>query len=174
MPVVPSMKMDKRFKNRVAGRFERYTFETGVADKAHRKPKEPRVLKSGKLGKRPLGTYMGGPVRKMQQATKGTNKKIAIKNEKKYKFMTAPFRKRSSKELTVFIKAFFNLINRKVKRREVEQALIAVIQKPILRGAYGRNTAVTKHIKGFNRLLIDTAQMFKSIKAKVRVRRVQK
>lgn len=176
MVVTPGMKMDKRFKNRVMGRYDRYTFETGVADKPHRMPKEPRVLKSGKLGKTPkLGSLEGGPVRKTVRQTKSTNLKIAIKNQRKYKFMTAPFQKRTSKDLRAFIKAFFNLAAGKIKKKsDVAKLVLAVVRNPILRGDYGRNTMITRQIKGFNRLMIDTGQMFKSLRAYVRSRRVQK
>lgn len=172
--------MDKRFKNRVAGRYDRFKFETGVLDAKHKMPAVPRTLKSGKQGKRPkLGTLPPGPVRKKQARTQSTNKKIAIKNERRYGFMTKPWRKRTSKELRAFVKAFFELAggkgNTNARRKKVTTAAVAVIQQPLLKGAYGRNTTITAAIKGFNRLMIDTGQMFKSIRAYVRVRKnVQK
>ncbi len=36
----------------------------------------------------------------------------------------------------------------------------------MLRGDYGPNSELTRKIKGFDRYMIDTAQLFKAIKAK--------
>jgi hypothetical protein len=44
---------------------------------------------------------------------------------------------------------------------------VNVIRDPIRRRRYGPNSALTTRIKGFNRRLFDTGQLWQSIKAKV-------
>ena len=162
--IKPEFKLDKRFKNRIGGRFQRYLFETGVEDARHRNPRRPRAH----------GTLQGGPIRKMGPDVHSTNKKIAVAMHVKTGFMTKPFHKKTSKDLRAFFKAFFDLAAGKVGRSKVESLLRAVVRNPMLRGEYGRNTRARARVKGFNRLLFDTGQLFKAIKAKVRTRRVQK
>ena len=55
----------------------------------------------------------------------------------------------------------------KVSRQRIINAVQAVVRNPILRGAYGKNSAKTAKTKGFNKLLMDTGQLFKNIKARL-------
>jgi hypothetical protein len=57
-----------------------------------------------------------------------------------------------------------------LKRLGFETCLQAIVRNPILKGEYGRNSRLTQKIKGFNRYMIDTAQLFKNIKADVKVK----
>jgi hypothetical protein len=54
----------------------------------------------------------------------------------------------------------------------MENLAQAIIRNPILRGDYGSNSALTRKIKGFDRFMFDTGQLFQSIKAKVLKRNV--
>lgn len=157
-------KFDKRFKNRISGRFQKYAFGTGVDDKAHNAPRRPRAL----------GTLQGGPVRKQSPKSYTTTLEVAKAMQTRTGFMTKPFKKHRSQDMRRFMKAFFDYAAGKVARSKVQTALRAVVRNPMLRGDYGRNSRNTSRIKGFNRLLFDTGQLFKRIQTYVRTRRVQK
>lgn len=154
------MKLSTKFKARIQARYQGYDLKVGVLeDKPHAVPRVPRAL----------GSMQGGPVRKRGIKTQGTNGTVARRMQKRYKFLTLPWRKRSSKDLRRFIKAFFELAGQKTRSYTyVETAMRAVVRNPILRGAYGRNRKVTREAKGFDRLMIDTGQMFRAIKARIR------
>lgn len=165
MPVRPEMKIDKRFKNRISGRYGKYSFGTGVDNKVHYAPRRPVAY----------GTLQGGPVRKKGLKTYGsTMLDVAKAMQKKTGFMTAPFRKQRSRDMQAFLKAFFAYASGKASKSKVQTALRAVVRNPMLRGDYGRNTRMTAKMKGFNRLLFDTGQLFKSILSYVRTRNVQR
>lgn len=157
------MTFSKGFKNRVMARYERYDMQVGILeDKPHRVPRTPRAL----------GSLQGGPVRKMGMKTRGTVSGVAERMSKRYDFLKRPFRKRTSRDLRALVKAFFNLASHKTRSYSyTETALRAVVRNPILQGKYGKNSVTTRWIKGFSRVMIDTGQMFKAIKAKVRIRR---
>lgn len=165
MPVDVDFKIDKRFKNRVVGRYGKYSFGTGVDNKLHYAPRRPISY----------GSLQGGPIRKKGLKSYGSTTLDVVKAmEKKTKFMTAPFRKVRSKDMQAFLKSFFQFASKKSSKSKVVTALRAVVRNPMLRGDYGRNTRKTAKAKGFNRLLFDTGQLFKSILSYVRTRNVQK
>lgn len=165
MTVKMDFKIDKRFKNRISGRYGKYSFGTGVDNKVHHAPRRPVAY----------GSLQGGPIRKKGPKTYGTTTlEVAKAMQKKTGFMTAPFRKQRSKDMRAFLQAFFNFASGKGSKSKVQTALRAVVRNPMLRGDYGRNTRITAKSKGFNRLLFDTGQLFKSILAYVRSRNVQK
>lgn len=159
------LKLDKRFKRNVKGRFERYAFEVGVlADGPHR-----QAVRASK-GRDALSSYAGGPVRK---TTSKSYSKISEVSERLKKFLgfnylTKPFQKRSS-DILKFTHEFFKLAFGRSQRKRVENLLQAVVRNPMLRGDYGSNSRKAQQIKGFNRLTIDTGQVFRAIKARVLV-----
>ncbi len=53
-------------------------------------------------------------------------------------------------------------------RKRCENLLQAIVRNPILRGEYGKQGRSTTRTKGFYSPMIDTAQLFKSIKASVK------
>lgn len=162
-------KLDKRFKQRLVGRYERYTVEAGVLeDKPHR---DPRPAKQG------LGSLQGGPVRKMKQTSRGKISDVSenIRKVHGIDYLRIPVERRNSKDMKNFRKLLIELLQGKIRGySKVEAALRAVIRNPILNKQYGANSRLTRAIKTFNRKLIDTGQFFKAIKAKVRSGRVQK
>jgi hypothetical protein len=81
-------------------------------------------------------------------------------------YLVKPFRSRND-DIIKFSKAFLDYCVGKEKEKRVINLLQAVVRNPILGQRYGRNSPATIRIKGFNRLLIDTAQFFRAIQAKV-------
>lgn len=136
--------------------------QVGVLDdKPHRDPLEL------------LGTYAGGPVRKASRKSSGkTNGEILVDNMERLNIdlLREPFQEKNSPELLRFSKAFLKLaLSRKdIGIRRVENLLQAIVRNPILRQEYGGNDLLTKIHKGFDRHLIDTGQMFKSIIARAK------
>lgn len=162
--------LDKRFKKNIAGRFGKYDFEVGILQDAPYK--KPLRGERGKKGKDVLATYAGGPVRKKsRQASAVMLSEVSKENRERlgFNYLSKPFEKRSS-DIIRFSKEFFNLAFGRSEKRRCENLLQAIVRNPILRGDYGQNSELTRKIKGFDRYMIDTAQMFKAIKAKVNVR----
>lgn len=116
-----------------------------------------------------LKTYAGGPARKQSRTPSGmTIADISEANRDRlgFNYIRAPFRKRSS-DIIKFSNTFFQLAFGRGKIKRAENLLQAIVRNPILRGDYGSNTGATQDIKGFNRLMIDTSQLFKAIKARI-------
>lgn len=164
------LKLGKGFQQRVAGRFGKYDFQVGILeDGPHR---EPRRGKRGLGGSDVISSYAGGPVRKASRQNSGkTIAQVSAENRKRmgFNYLTEPFKNRSS-EIVKFTEAFFALAFGRSEKRRAENLLQAVVRNPILRGDYGKNAPLTRAIKGFDRYMIDTAQMFKAIKATCKVR----
>lgn len=170
MAVKMNIKLDRRFEKQARGRIERFYFDVGVL--------ENKPHKSALSQKRGFKTLAGGPSRKVSRKNSGmTLQDVSqeLRANTRINFYTRPFRSKRNQDLLRFIRAFMRLLGLQGVIREkkrVENALQAVVRNPIVRGDYGRNKKVTANIKGFNRLMIDTGQLFKGIVAKVRIRRV--
>jgi hypothetical protein len=162
--------LDSRFKKKVKGLFGKYQFEVGVLeDKAYRKP---LIGKRGLGGEDVLGTFAGGPVRKASR--KGSTQNVsdvskANRDRLGFNYLTEPFKKKSS-DIIKFSREFFKLAFGRSEKRRAENLLQAIVRNPILRGEYGPQSPLTTKIKTFNRPMIDTAQLFKSLKAACKVR----
>lgn len=165
-----NIQLDRRFKKNVQGRFGKYTFYVGVLqDGPH---KEARVGQRGQGGKDVLGSYAGGPIRKKSRVNGPLSiAEVSEANRARMgvNYLTAPFKKKSS-DIIKFTRAFFKLAFGGSEKRRAENLLQAIVRNPILRGDYGSNTQLTRRIKGFDRKMIDTAQLFKALIAKCRVR----
>jgi hypothetical protein len=164
--------LDKRFKKHVQGLFGKYDFQVGILD--DKTYKKPATGKRGLHGQDVISTYAGGPVRKAST----NNSPMAISDISKanrdrlgFNYLTKPFERRNS-EIIKFANEFFKLIFGRSEKRRAENLLQAIVRNPILRGEYGKNSKVTQKIKGFDRPMIDTAQLFKAIKAKCTVKNV--
>lgn len=164
------LELDKRFKKNVAGRFGKYNFEVGVLDdKPYRMPLRGE---RGKKGQDVLTQYAGGPIRKASRRSSGkTIAEVSEANRERMgmNYLTEPFKKRSS-DIIKFSTEFFKLVFGRSQQRRCENLLQAIVRNPILRGDYGTNAPLTKKIKGFDRFMIDTAQLFKNIKSRTIVR----
>ncbi len=164
------IQLDDRFKKNVKGRFGKYSFEVGVLDDSSYKL--PKIGKRGLKGADVLSTYAGGPVR--MKSSKDSGKHVsdiskANRDRLGFNYLTQPFKKKSS-DIIKFTNEFFKLAFGKSEKRRCENLLQAIVRNPILRGDYGSNSALTQKIKGFNRNMIDTGQLFKNLKAVCKVR----
>lgn len=164
------IKLDKRFAKKVRGMFGKYEFEVGVlTDGPHREAKRG---KRGLGGSDVIGSYAGGPVRKKSRVDSGlTISQVSAENRKRmgFNYLTRPFEDESS-DIIKFTKVFFDLVFGRSQKKRAENLLQAIVRNPILRGDYGPNSSLTKKIKGFDRAMIDTAQLFKAIQAKCSVK----
>ncbi len=180
-------KWDARFTKEVRARIERFDLNVGIIeDGPHRNPLTKKEIEGKNLSaiKRAakadkatpakfhaIGNYAGGPVRKAGRKIGGTLSEVSksVREKLGINFYTAPFRKPSLKsvELQRFLKAFVAYVrDDKSGVRRIENTMQAVVRNPILRGEYGSNSTAAANTKGFDRLLIDTGQLFKAIIAR--------
>ena len=163
------IKLDSRFQKRVRGMFGKYEFEVGVLQDAPHRSARRGVRGQG--GDDVLSTYAGGPIRKksLQESGKMISDVSEANRERLgVNYLTEPF-KRPDSEILRFTQAFFGMVFGRSKPKRVENLLQAVVRNPILRGEYGPQSQLTTIIKGFYRPMIDTTQLFKAIKARVKV-----
>lgn len=157
--------LDKRFKKNLKGRFGKYDFQVGVLEDAPYKTAQRG--ERGKKGQDVLTQYAGGPVRKKTRKESGMMISDVSKENRErlgFNYLSEPFKKKNA-DVIKFTREFFKLAFGRSQKRRAENLLQAVVRNPILRGDYGPNSALTKKIKGFDRAMIDTAQLFKSLKA---------
>lgn len=165
------IKLNPKFKDNLKGRFGKYTFEVGVLqDGPHKLPARGQ---RGLKGQDVIGSYAGGPVRRTSNRPSGltiSDVSASLREHLGINYLTEPFKQKTS-DVIRFTKEFFKLAFGRSEKKRCENLLQAVVRNPMLRGDYGPNTKITKRIKGFDRATIDTAQLFKSIKAFCTVRR---
>lgn len=164
------MKLAPGFKERVNARFSRFQMEVGILEDApHLNPAErtggAQDFRSN------LSTYAGGDVRKRSRIPGPlTIAEVSAANRERLglNYLTEPFQKRDA-EIIKFSEAFFKMASGKANslRKRCENLLQAIVRNPILRGEYGKQARSTTKAKGFYRPMIDTAQLFKAIKASV-------
>src|SRR5262245_57794009 len=145
------LKLDKRFKKNLQGRFGKYNFEVGVLeDKPYRKP---RRGVPGVKDQEIINLYAGGPVRQATRQQSGIPMAEVSKRNREnlgLNYLSEPFQKKSS-EIIKFTNEFFKLAFGKSQPKRAINLLQAIVRNPILRGDYGNNSALTKKIKGFDR-----------------------
>lgn len=166
--------LDKKFKKNVAGKFGKYAFEVGILEDGPHF--DARRGAKGLKGADILSQYAGGPVRKKSRKQTGQTLSGVSKNLRKalgVNYLTAPFQgKGRNKDIVNFANEFFKLtFAQKPSTNRIRNLLQAIVRNPMLRGDYGPNSELTKKIKGFDRPTIDTAQLFKAIKARVQRKR---
>lgn len=152
--------------------FERYQFEVGILDDGPHKLAKRGVR--GQKGQDVIRTYAGGPVRQKSRTSNISISQVSEENRARLgiNFYTAPFKDRSS-DIIKFTDSFFRLVFGRSTKRRAENLLQAVVRNPILRGEYGSQSELTTRIKGFDRPMIDTAQLFRAIKARCTVKNVR-
>lgn len=163
------LKLDSKFKQQIRGEFEKYDFEVGILDDGPHK--DAKRGAPGQGGRDVITSYAGGPVRKKSSKSSMSIAEVSAANSARlgFNYLTKPFEHTSS-DILKFAKTFFDLVFGKSQKRRAENLLQAVVRNPILRGEYGPQAPLTTAIKGFNRPMIDTAQLFKAIKARCTVR----
>lgn len=165
-------KLEKGIATKLKGRYQGHSLLTGVLNSKYHyaaqrwKPSKPENMK----------TFLGGKARKQTNVIDGKMKDIFIEaqNTVGVNLLSAPLKQKKSKDIMSLLNWFFKMVqgsNSAIKR--LENALQALIRNPILRGDYGGNTELTAKIKGFDRLFIDTGQVFKNITAKVAKKKVK-
>jgi hypothetical protein len=168
--------MNIRFKTplkaKLQGTIGKYEMQVGILeDKPY---KEPKKGKRGKHGQDVLSSYAGGPIRQTSGKDSGMMISDVSKENRErlgVNYLRAPFKDKTS-DIARLLKEFFLLSFGRSEPRRLENLLQAIVRNPILRGDYGHNSKLTQAIKGFDRSMIDTAQLFKAIKAKVVRKRV--
>jgi hypothetical protein len=158
------IRLGRSLSGRLKGRIEQYQFEVGILDdKVHYE------AQSSALGNE--GVYAGGPVR-LRERTKvseaGTISKVSELNRERlgFNYLREPF-KNTGSDIIRFTQEFLKMAMGRSKEKRVTNLIQAIVRNPILRGDYGSNTSVTAKIKGFDRLMMDTGQLFKNIKARI-------
>ena len=166
------LEIGKSFARTLKGRVESYEFEVGILDdKAHRLPLPP-----GEDGQFQTKNYAGGKVIKAGREPSGLKlSEVLIENMKRLRInlLKKPFERENS-DIIKFTRAFimFAVIQKGMSIKRVENLLQAIVRNPILKQEYGKNKAATADVKGFDRHLFATGQMFQNIKARAkRVRR---
>lgn len=167
------IKLDARFQKRVQGMFGKYQFEVGVLEDAPHK--EAARGKPGLKGADVITTYAGGPRRKTTRRDSGLSiAEVSAENRARlgFNYLQKPFRDRSASQADIlrFTNEFFKLVFGRSEKKRAENLLQAVVRNPILRGEYKRESPLTQLIKGFSRPMIDTAQLFKAIRARCTVK----
>lgn len=156
------------WSKKLAKRVNGYEFEVGVLDeKTYKNP-----VTTGLFEAPQLRTYAGGPVRKTSREDSGkTVGDVLVANMKRLNInlLSRPFDD-SNDDLIKFMNNFlaFAAESKRVSIRRIENLLQAVVRNPILREEYGKNAASTADMKGFDRHLFDTGQMFRAIKARAK------
>lgn len=167
------LKLDKKFAERVQARYDRFQMEVGILeDEPHKSPME-RPSGPENFNKN-LSSYAGGPIRKKSRQNSGlTVAQVSAANRDRlgFNYLTEPFR-RNSDDILKFSTGFFKMAAGRATslRKRCENLLQAIVRNPILRGEYGKQARSTTREKGFYRPMIDTGQLFKAIRASVKVR----
>lgn len=164
------VKLSDGFVRRLHRKFDRYEMRVGILkDGPH---KDPRPKTDG------LTTYAGGKARKKSSKSSHSIGEVStfIRRKQKREFGTdylaAPFKKSNTTNTQIiqFTKSFLRLVfDKKISNgmKRTQNLLQAIVRNPILNGRYGINKSSTVNTKGFNRYMIDTAQLFKSITAQI-------
>lgn len=162
--IAARMKLRKPIDQILKGKVEPYTFEVGILQDGPHKAARSKA--------KGLKNYAGGPARKTGTRIDGTLSEISASARKQtgVNYLTAPFKKQND-DAVKLMRAFFDMVfneGKATKKKRLENLIQAVVRNPIMRGTYGGNKKVTREIKGFSRKFIDTAQLFKGIKARVK------
>lgn len=162
------VKLDGRFKQNLKGVFGKYEFEVGILD--DKKYRQPMRGERGKKGQDVLTQFAGVPVRKAsRQDTDISLSEISRQNRERYNYLKRPFVKKTP-EIKRLIDDFFGLAFGRTEAKRLQNTLQAVVRNPILKKKYGSNAPLTKKIKGFDHVMMDTAQFFKAIVARVKIK----
>jgi hypothetical protein len=166
------IKLNPKFRKKVEGMFGKYQFQVGILeDKPHFLPKRGAP---GKKGQDVLKRFAGGKARQQSRKDSGmTIAEVSEANRKRMRinYLTQPFKSRAKSQADIlkFTTEFFKLVFGRSQQKRCENLLQAIVRNPILREEYPKESAITQKIKGFSRPLIDTAQLFKAIRARCKV-----
>lgn len=87
--------------------------------------------------------------------------------DKKYHWLERPWRNPKNQAVQEVVNDIAKSMNmNNSNKQRVLNGVQAVVRNPILGDYYGRNTAKTARIKGFNKLLMSTGTFFQNIRAR--------
>jgi hypothetical protein len=154
------MKITSEISKTISRKIGYYNFEVGILDSQQKK------IANHKASANYAGMKVSG--------SKGRSSKLSLADVAKYTdknfgWLKRPFKTKENKDVGRVVKelAKQTIAEGSKDKKRLENAVQAVIRNPILRGDYGQNKTSTAKAKGFNKLGIETAQMFKFIKAKI-------
>lgn len=151
----------------IEGELGKYRFQVGILEnKPHYLPAKGSTTLT--KGQNVWYSYAGLKLRRPSSFKyKGTLFSVARDMDKAFKWLRRPFMLQGNADVLNVLMFIVENLNGKENRQRIINAVQAVVRNPILRGAYGRNSAKTAKEKGFNKLLMDTGQLFKNIKARL-------
>jgi hypothetical protein len=139
---------------------QRVTVEVGLLTATRRYP--PVVPNS------PRSLYGVTARRASRKASKETTKEVFQSMSSRYDFLLKPFWMSSNKDVMNMARDFWRYFFGRSAPKRLENLAQAIIRNPILKRKYGSNAQKTIETKGFDHVMIDTGQMFKSITARLR------
>lgn len=162
-----NIQIDLKTVAQLQKQIDSYNIQVGVFNNVPRK--RPDTGKNTRIG-----SYAEGPVRLGRKNDTSMSADVATELQQKYHWLDRPFRASSaqSKETIAFANYFLSAIAKGEKKpdtlRRIANLVQAIVRNPITRGEYGSNSQFWAKVKGFNRLMFDTGQFFKSIIARVK------
>jgi hypothetical protein len=149
----------KNITKKIKKEIGNYNFEVGILQN------EPKKLAKKKSTKNFAGLTISA-VGKV--STKVSLAEVGKYNDQKFEWLKKPFREKNNKDVLKVVNEIASQVfgKKSLDNKRLENSVQAVIRNPILRGDYGDNAPATIKNKGFNKLGIHTAQLFKAIKAK--------
>lgn len=136
-----------------------YNFEVGILNNSPKKLPKRKTFKN----------FAGIKVSAIgSTSTKVSLAEVAKYTDKKFGWLKKPFKEPKNKEVLGVVQEIAKQVFEKksLDNKRLENAVQAVIRNPILRSDYGNNADSTIKQKGFDKLGINTSQLFKAIKAK--------
>lgn len=161
---IDSIKFARPFYQKLRGRVQKHYFEVGILE-GNKPHKNPLPKTKG------LSTYAGGPRRKLGRKSDLKMKEVSAQARINtgINYLKEPF-KQKDKAVYKLLDQFFKVVrdpNSASKKKRFINTVQAVVRNPILKKEYGPNSRIWAKEKGFNRKFIDTAQLFKNIKARL-------
>lgn len=149
----------KNITKKIQKEIGNYNFEVGILQN------EPKKLGKKNSTKNFAGLTISATGK---VSTKVSLVEVAKYNDQKFGWLKKPFKEKNNREVLAVVKEISSQVfgKKSLDNRRLENAVQAVIRNPILRGDYGDNAPATIKFKGFNKLGVHTAQLFKAIKAK--------
>jgi flagellar hook-basal body complex protein FliE len=86
--------------------------------------------------------------------------------------LRAPFniKNQRTRAFKKFLQAYYIAATKKRSMAKVEKMLLDLVRKPVLEKKYGRNSAATREMKGFDRRFVDTGQVLLGLSSEVKKR----
>lgn len=147
------------FMKNLEREFQKVTVEVGLLTASRRHP--PVVPNS------PRSLYGVTARRASGKSTNETMKEVFQSMSSRYDFLLKPFSMSSNEDVMNLARNFWKYFFGRSAAKRLENLAQAIIRNPILKRKYGSNAQKTIETKGFDHVMIDTGQMFKSITARV-------